>query len=517
MTSDPTPSSPLPRPPSARPAPARFVSARRALVVSVLVVLAAGLAAGGWWWWTQRSESPAPAEAAKSDKGSKWGKKGFDPAGRATPVSVAPVGTTDVKVYLNALGTITPLRTVTVRPRVEGQLLRVLFEEGQMVAEGDLLAEIDPRPFQVQLMQAEGQMAKDQALLANARVDLERYRTLFAQDSIARQQLDTQSSLVRQYEGAIQLDQAQIDNAKLQLVYTRVTAPISGRIGLRQIDPGNVVRSGDANGIVVITQLTPITAVFPIPQDSLARVMQRLRARERIPVEAWDREQRARLAAGVLLTADNQIDPQTGTVKLKAQFPNADGGLFPNQFVNVRMQIDVLKAATVVPVAAVQRGSLGTIAFVARDDNTVSLRKVETGPTEGQTIVILAGLTPGERVITEGTDRLRDGARIEIPAEGRGGGRGPRGEGKAGPPAGAGAGAAGEGVPKGPPPGPDGTQKARPTPTEAPATPTGPGEAAGGRAQGPIDPARAERWRNMSEAEKSEMRERRRREQAPAQ
>jgi len=304
---------------------------------------------------------------------------------------------------------------VTVRSRVEGELLKIHFTEGQVVKAGDVLAEIDPRPFQVQLMQAEGQMARDQALLANARIDLERYRTLFEQDSIAKQQVDTQAALVRQYEGAVRTDQSQIDNARLQLTYSRVTAPISGRLGLRQVDQGNVVRAGDPNGLVVITQLQPIAAVFTIPQDQIFNVIKRINQPQKLPVEAWDRENRNRVASGTLITVDNQIDPATGTVKLKAEFPNDDGALFPNQFVNVRMLVDVRRDATVVPSAALQRGAQGVaFVYVVKDDGTVSMRQVKPGPSEGAQTAIESGIAPGERVVVDGLDRLREGARVEL-------------------------------------------------------------------------------------------------------
>jgi membrane fusion protein, multidrug efflux system len=376
----------------------------RWLAIAVVILIAAGAAA----WYFYGAGKPAEQRA---------GKGGPNAANRPMSIVPAPVTTADIPVYLTGLGTVTPLHTVTVRSRVEGQLLRVAFREGQMVKAGELLAEIDPRPFQVQLTQAEGQMARDQALLRNAQLDLERYRTLFEQDSVARQQLDTQAALVRQYEGAVKSDQGQIDNARLQLTYARITAPVAGRIGLRQVDPGNIVRSSDQNGIVVITQLQPISVLFTVPEDQVSTVMKRLRGGDKLDVEAWDRADKNKIATGTLVTVDNQIDPTTGTVKLRALFGNQDYLLFPNQFVNARLLVDVLTDATVIPSAAVQRGAQGTFVYVVQPDRTVNVRPVKLGPTQGERVAVTEGVKPGEALVVDGADKLREGARVLLPGD----------------------------------------------------------------------------------------------------
>lgn len=358
--------------------------------------------------WFSKDHAPNPTTTPNQPNA----VKANDNSPNITPVVIAPVRRGNFDVNLLAIGTVTPLNAVEVYGRVDGQIISIDFKEGQMVKAGDLLAKIDPRPFEVQLTLANGQLARDQALLDNAQADLTRYHTLLAQDSISRQIVDTQETLVRQYKAAIQADQGSIDNAKLQLSHTKIVAPISGRVGLRQIDSGNMVRASGAKGIVVITQLQPISVVFTAPEDALPQVM-KLMGSARIPVNAYDRSQQQNLGKGVLLAADNKIDPTTGTIKLKAEFPNSDGALFANQFVNVKMPVETLAKAILVPTAAIQRGSAGTFVYMVKDDQTVVVTPIKTGPSQGDTTVVNSGITTGSMVVIDGADRLREGTKIK--------------------------------------------------------------------------------------------------------
>ena len=367
-----------------------------------LLVLAV-LGCGGYWLLEKSWERlPLAAEPAAR------------PVPQGVPVIVAAARQGDMPVYLTGLGSVTAFNTVTVKSRVDGQLIKIAFREGQFVGQGDLLAEIDPRPFEVQLEQAQGQMARDVALLKDAKINLARNQQLLAKQLIAKQQVDDLAAAVGQYEGAIKVDQGLIDNARLQLTYCHITAPISGRVGLRLVDVGNMVHATDQTGLLVITQVQPIAVLFTIPEDNLPPILKKLQADERLPVEAYDRAGQTKIATGSLLTVDNQIDQSTGTTRLKAVLENQDNALFPNQFVNVRLLLDVRKGAVIAPVAAIQRGPQGTFVYVVKIDKTVEVRQITVGPTAGTDAVIEAGLSPAEMVVVDGVDKLRAGSTVQI-------------------------------------------------------------------------------------------------------
>ncbi len=379
------------------------------------VLVLAAIAVGGWYYRNSRSAGSA-ADAAAPGAPSK-GKGGFSAGGVVVPVVVATAQRGDLPVYFNGLGTVTAFNTVTVRSRVDGQLTSIAFKEGQFVHEGDLLAQIDPRPFQVQLAQALGQLAKDQAQRRDAEVNLERFKLLFKEGVIPQQQLDTQAALVGQFDGAIASDQSQVDNAKLQLTYSRITSPISGRIGLRLVDVGNIVHASDTNGLLVITQLQPISVIFSLPQDQLPDVNSKLRSGVQLVVDAYDRDDTAKIASGKLQTIDNQIDLTTGTYKLKSIFANSDNVLFPNQFVNVHLLVDTKRNLTIVPAAAIQRGPQGTYLYgVAKDpsnkDTLAKIYPVTIAQTTGNSVGLSAGVNAGDMVVIDGQDKLQDGTKV---------------------------------------------------------------------------------------------------------
>jgi len=410
------PSSPEPgsraAPPDADASPAartRARSRRRAAVVIVLVIALAALL----WWRPWAGSSPNGAGSGATSQRTGGGRRGAM-ANMPQPVHVAAATTGEMPIVLTALGTVTPLATVTVKTQLAGTLQSIAFREGQLVKAGDVLAQIDPRPYQISLENAEGALAKDSALLQTARLDLKRYQALLAQDSIARQQVDTQASLVKQYEGQVQSDRATIDTYKLDLVYARITAPVAGRVGLRQVDPGNYVTPSDANGIVVITQLQPISVVFTTSEDNLPAIMTRLHGGAKLSTTAYDRNNTVALETGYLDTVDNQIDTATGTIKLRALFPNAGQMLFPNQFVNARLLIDTLHDAVIVPSSAVLNGANGPFVYVVKADNTVAVRPVKVGPIDAERTSIASGLAVGERVVIDGSDRLKEGAKITV-------------------------------------------------------------------------------------------------------
>ena len=380
---------------------------RRRWPLLIVVVL---LGAGATAWYVHRS--PPTQDAAAASKGPGRGARGVE----AVPVGVATVSSQDIRVIQNALGTVTPLATVTVQAQVSGQLTQVAFVEGQTVHKGDFLVEIDPRPYQAALAQAQGQLVKDQAALEEAKMDLVRYQELVEKKSIMRQQAEDQKWIVVQNEGAVQVDRAQVATAQINLGFCHIVSPTDGRIGLRLVDPGNFVQVGSSGtNLAVITRMQPMTVVFALPEDGLPAVIARQRAGAKLQVQAYDRSGTHLLDTGTLSAIDSQINTSTGTVNLKAQFANANGVLFPNQFVNVVLQVDVLTGAVAVPTAAIQRGSNGTFVYVVKPDNTVTMTLVKTGPTDGASVAALSGLNPGDRVVIDGADKLRDGAPVSIP------------------------------------------------------------------------------------------------------
>jgi multidrug efflux system membrane fusion protein len=422
-------------------------SLRRILPLSILLIMA-GIA---WTLWSAKIPGGVVAklgfgakEAGAKDPGGKGEGKGFNGkggppdqaggggrrgGGGGGPVSAGAVAasTADVQIVQTGLGSVVSRNSVIVRSRVNGQLTRVLFKEGQFVHAGDTLAEIDPRPFQVQLTQMQGQIARDQALLANARRDVERFKALLAKGSVSSQQVDAQESLVKQYEGVVLADQGQVDSAQLQLSFTKITAPLTGRIGLRLIDAGNNISATDPQGLAVINETQPVTVVFALPEDNAPAIIKRLRETETasagLPVEAWDRSNKSLLAKGSLLTIDNQIDPASGTIKLKAVFANTDNALIQNQFVNARLLLDTRQKATVIPSAAVQRGSAGPFVYAVKEDKSVSVRPITLGPVDGENVAIETGLAAGDIVVVTGADKLREGAKIEVTLLGGEGGK----------------------------------------------------------------------------------------------
>jgi len=392
--------------PGQRPPSARSPRRRR----TVIVIAAAAVVLLGVVWWVNHRTA---AEAGGAARGGRRG--GGGPGGGDTgplPVSVRAAEKGNLDLYLDGLGTVTPLHTVMVRTQISGHLEQIAFEEGQLVHQGDLLAVIDPRPYQVALEQAQGQLHQAQSQLQTAQLDLARYDTLAQQDSIAKQQVDATRSQVAQYEGLVQTDQAAIDSANLNLTYCHIKAPVDGRVGLRLIDQGNYVTPGDTNGLVVLTQTKPITVIFTLPEDNVTQVSARLHSGAKLPVEAFNRTQTTKLATGTLTTIDNQIDTSTGTFRLRAEFANEDESLFPNQFVNVRLLVDSLHDAVVIPTSAVERSQQGTFVYLVKPDSTVATRPVKLGPTEGERVAVTDGLAVGEQVVTDGADRLRDGMKV---------------------------------------------------------------------------------------------------------
>ncbi|MGY3295854.1 multidrug efflux system membrane fusion protein [Pseudomonas sp. TE6288] len=384
-------------------------SPRRWLFGLLILLLVALLA---WWLWPATT-AHKEGEGHRPGKGM-GGRPGFGASTEAVPVRVEPARVGDFPLYYKALGTVTATNTVNVRSRVAGELVKIHFKEGQQVKAGDLLAEIDPRSYRIALQQAEGTLAQNQAQLKNAQVDLARYKGLYAEDSIAKQTLDTAEAQVGQFQGLVKTNQAQVNDARLNLEFTQIRAPISGRLGLRQLDVGNLVAANDTTALVVITQTEPISVAFTLPETQLDTVLARYRSGASLPVEAWDRGDQKLQSTGVLGSLDNQIDTATGTLKFKGTFQNADHALFPNQFVNVRLLADTLKQVVLAPAAAIQFGNDGTFAYVVNAESTINIRPLKVGASDGENSVIVEGLAAGDRLVLEGTDRLREGSKVEV-------------------------------------------------------------------------------------------------------
>lgn len=372
------------------------------------VIFAIALIAGGIGWLAVTRSQEGAATAAH-------GKGGRYAANGPMPVTTFTVQKGDIDITLNELGTVTPLATVTVRTQIAGQLMQINFQEGQLVNKGDLLALIDPRPYEAALAQAQGALQRDQALLEGATHDLARYTKLVTEDSIARQQRDDEKALVDQYKGTVETDKAQINTAQLNLQYCHIVAPVSGRVGLRQVDPGNYAQVTDTNGIVVITQLQPMSVLFSLPEDNLPTIMKRMATGAVLPVIAFDRSQTNKLATGQLSTVDNEIDPTTGTIKMRALFDNADNALFSNQFVNIQLLVDTVKDVIVVPSAAVKSGAPGTYVYTVKSDSTVAMTPVKLGPASGESVSVTSGLSAGDIIVRDGADKLKDGAKVLLP------------------------------------------------------------------------------------------------------
>ncbi|WP_034915910.1 MULTISPECIES: MdtA/MuxA family multidrug efflux RND transporter periplasmic adaptor subunit [Erwinia] len=386
---------------------------RRPLKI-ILVLIVFACLAGGYAWWHSSQPSEKTTEAPRGKGGKSGGRRGA--TGATVPVQASAAVRQSVPVFLTGLGTVTAANTVTVRSRVDGELMAVHFTEGEEVKAGQLLAEIDPRPYEVALTQAQGQQAKDQATLANARRDLTRYEKLAKTNLVSQQELDNQRSLVNETLGTLKADEGSVASARLNLTYSRIIAPVAGRVGLRQVDVGNYVTSGDSNGLVIITQTHPIDVVFSLPENDIATLVAARKSGQPVPVEAWDRGNSTLIASGALLSMDNQIDTTTGTLRLKARFSNTDDALFPNQFVNARLKASTLNDAIVVPAAALQMGSEGHFVWVVNAENKVSKKLITVGMQDSEKAVVNAGLNVGERVVTDGTDRLTDGATVEVVA-----------------------------------------------------------------------------------------------------